>query len=192
VLGLIGAALVFYGLGHLRTVSETLRHSTVRSAGVGLAATFLVIPAFVLLVVALAVTIVGIPLLVVAVPLYPLLVVAAFGFGLVAAAHAIGERTIEQRSGVAPHYHNAYSYIFAGIAILIGPLLISGVVEMTGFLGWLSVLLKIISFGALWAVATVGMGAVILSRAGTRRTFSREFPPILDDDPIFDTEPVER
>ncbi|MDQ3388786.1 MAG: polymer-forming cytoskeletal protein, partial [Gemmatimonadota bacterium] len=111
VLGLVGAVLVFYGLGHLRTVSATLRHSTGRSAAVGLAATFLVIPAFVLLVVALAVTIVGIPLLLVAVPVYPLLVVAAFGFGLVAAAHAIGERTLEERDGVTPRYHNAYTYI---------------------------------------------------------------------------------
>jgi hypothetical protein len=194
VLAGLGAGLVFYGLPYLRTASETLRRSTGRSAAVGLAATFLVIPAFVLLVVALAVSIVGIPLLLVAVPLYPLAVVGAFGFGLLAAAHAIGERTAEQRGGFEIRHRNAYAHLFSGLAILLAPLVVAALVEMVGFLDWVGVLLKVMVFLALWVVATVGMGAVILSRAGTRRTFAgeHEAPPALDDDPLFDSEPVVR
>lgn len=188
----IGAALVFYALPYLRTVSDTLRRSTGRSAAVGVAATFLVVPAFVLLVVALAVTIVGIPLLLVAVPLYPIAVVAASGFGLVAAAHALGERTAEQRSEFHARHRNAYAYIFYGVAVLLTPLLVAGLVEMVGFLDWLAVLLKVVGFVALWAVTTVGLGAVLLSRGGRRDTFTREFDPLLEHDPIFDSEPVVR
>ncbi|MDP9349832.1 MAG: hypothetical protein M3P24_11945 [Gemmatimonadota bacterium] len=194
VLAGLGAGLIFYGLPYLRTVSDTLRKSTGRSAAVGMAATFLVLPAFILLVVALAVSIVGIPLLLVAVPLYPVAVLAAFGFGLLAAAHAVGERTAEQREGFDLRHRNAYTYLFTGLGILLAPLLTAALVEMVGFLDWVSVLLKILAFLALWGVATVGMGAVILSRAGTRRTFTGDLEPptVLDDDPFFDSEPALR
>jgi hypothetical protein len=194
LLGGLGAGLIFYGLPYLRTVSDTLRRSTGRSAAVGMAATFLVIPAFVLLVVALAVSIVGIPLLLVAVPLYPVAVVVAFGFGLLAAAYAIGERTAEQRGDFDLRRRNAYTYLFTGLGILLAPLLAAALVQMVGFLDWVGVLLKVLAFLALWLVATVGMGAVILSRAGTRRTFTGEIEPpsVLDDDPLFDSEPALR
>lgn len=193
VLAGIGAGVIFYGLPYLRTVSETVRGSTGRSAAVGLAATFLIIPVFVLLVVALAVTVIGIPLLLVAVPLYPLLVVGAFGFGLVAAAHAIGERTSEQRDSFEIRHRNAYVYLFVGLGILLSPLVAAAFFEMTGFLDWVGTLLKVVGILALWAVSTVGLGAVILSRAGRQKVFAgHEYDPILDDDPMLDSEPAAR
>src|SRR5690606_41969114 len=100
VVGGAGALLIFSGHRYLDTVSDTIRTSTVRSGGVGIAALFLVVPAFVVLVVALAVSIIGIPLLLVAVPLYPLVIAAAAAFGLLASAHALGERTAEQRRDI--------------------------------------------------------------------------------------------
>ena len=191
VLAGAGAALVFYGLPYLRTVSDTARVSTLRAGGVGLAATFLIIPAYLVLLVLLAVSIIGIPLLIVAVPLYPLAVVLAIGFGLIAAAHAIGERTIEQRNGSDIRYHNAYAYVFAGIAILLAPVMAAHLVGMTGFLGFVSVLLGVAAGVAIWAAATIGLGAVILSRAGTRRLFAERFDATpYDPDPLFDHEPT--
>ena len=189
----IGAALVFYGLPKLRTVSETLRSSTGRAAAVGVAATVLILPVFALGVLALTISIVGIPLLLVAVPLYPVLVMAAFAFGLFASLHAIGEKTVEQRSELGYRHRNAYSYLFIGTGILAAPLLLAAVADMVPFLEWLSVLLRILSVVAVWAVATVGLGAVILSRAGTQKVFvPRDFDPVLDEDPLFDSEPVAR
>lgn len=193
VLAGMGAGLVFYGLPYLRTVSETVRNNTGRSAAVGLAASFLVIPAFILLIVALAISIIGIPLLLVAVPLYPLLVVAAFGFGLLAVAHGIGEYTSEQRGGFEFRHRNAYAYVFFGIALLLAPILAGHMIGMVGFLDWVAMLLQVAGGMVLWVAATVGMGAVILSRAGTRRDFASRDPdpdPLLDQDPLFDSEPV--
>ena len=192
VLAGIGAALVFYGRPYLETVSDTLRSSTLRSAGVGLAAGFLVVPAFLVLVVALAVSIVGIPLLLVAVPLYPLAIAAAVALGTLAAAHAVGERTAEQQRGFERRWSsNSYTYLFTGLAMLLAPLVAANLIEMTGFLDFIGVLLKVVTFAVLWIVATTGFGAVILSRAGTRRTFvapppGREF----ESDPLFDDEPT--
>lgn len=193
VLAGIGAALVFYGLPYLRRVSDTVRLHTGRSAAVGLAASFLVIPAFILLVVALAISIIGIPVLLVAIPLYPLAVVAAFGFGLLAVAHVVGEYTAEQRGGFDFRYRNAYAYVFFGIGLLLAPMLAGHLVGMVGFLGWVGVLLQVLGGLILWAAATLGLGAVILTRAGTREAYvPRAYDPVLDGDPLFDAEPAAR
>lgn len=190
VLAGIGAVLVFYGRPYLETVSDTLRTSTVRSAAVGLAAGFLVVPAFVVMVVALAVSIIGIPVLLIAVPLYPLAIFAAGALGLLGAAHAIGERTSEQqRPSFTRGMANSYSYLFTGIAMILTPLILASFIEMTGFLDFLGTILKVVTWAAIWAVTTAGFGAVILSRAGTRRAFATPpMDPTLESDPLFDDE----
>ncbi|MEW5927435.1 MAG: hypothetical protein AB1941_08120 [Gemmatimonadota bacterium] len=194
VLAGIGAALVFYGLPYLRNVSETVRRHTGRSAAVGLAAGFLMIPAFILLVVALAISIIGIPLLLVAIPLYPLAVATALGFGLLAVAHVIGEYTAEQRGGLDFRHRNAYAYVFYGIGLLLAPMLAGHLIGMVGFLGWIGWILVAASVAALFAAAFLGLGAVILTRAGTREPYvpRRSYDPVLDGDPLFDAEPVAR
>lgn len=191
VLAGAGALLIFYGRRYLDTVSDTLRISTVRSGGVGVAAFFLVVPAFVVLVVALAVSIIGIPLLLLAVPLYPIAVAAAVAFGLLAAAHALGERTAEQRREIYDmRYRNSYAYLFTGLGMLLTPLLAADLISMTGFLGFLGVLLKVVTWVVIWIAATIGFGAVILSRFGTQRSFIE--PPVgdspIEPDPLFDGE----
>jgi hypothetical protein len=192
VLAGLGSALIFYGRSHLDTVSDTLRASVPRSVAVGLAAGFLLVPAFVVMVVALAVTVIGIPLLLVAVPLFPLAVVGAIAMGLIAAAHAIGERTAEERDAFDLRHRNAYSYMFTGLAMLLAPLLAAHLLGMTGFLGFVSTLLKFVTGAVIWATATAGFGAVILSRGGTRRTFARPLAadPDFEMDPLFDDEPT--
>lgn len=191
VLGGLGAALIFYGRPYLETVSDTLRTSTARSAGVGLAAGFLVVPAFVVMVVALAVSIIGIPVLLLAVPLYPLAIAAGAAMGLLAGAHAIGERTAEQQGrAFERRWSNSYSYLFTGIAMLLSPLVLASLAEMTGFLDFIGTLLKVVTWAVIWVVTTAGFGAVILSRAGTRRAFVVEpREPVVDDDLLFEDEP---
>ena len=193
VLAGAGSLLIFYGHRYLDTVSDTIRTSTVRSGGVGIAALFLVVPAFVVLVVALAVSIIGIPLLLVAVPLYPLLIAAAAAFGLLATAHALGERTAEQRRETYDmRYRNSYAYLFTGLGMLLAPLLAADLISMTGFLGFLGTLLKVVTSVVIWIATTIGFGAVILSRFGTQRGFIQPLAtdPTIDPDPLFDGEPA--
>jgi hypothetical protein len=182
----IGAVVVYYARPHLDTISDTARGAPLRSAAVGLAATFLVIPAYAVLLVGLAISIIGIPLLLVAAPLYPLAVVAAFTLGLLAAAHAVGERTIEQRDDFGLRYHNSYAYLLMGLGILFAPFAAAHLVSMAGFLGFVGGLLRLVGGLAIWGALTVGLGAVILSRAGRRRTFVPPIPAeMLEDEPIW-------
>jgi hypothetical protein len=182
----IGAVVVFYARAHLDTVSDTARAATLRSGAVGLAATFLIIPVYAVLLVGLAISIVGIPLLLIAAPLYPIAVIAAIALGLLASAHALGERTAEQREGFQLRYHNSYAYLFLGLGLLLAPFAAGHLVGMVGFLGFVGGLLRFIGVLAIWGAVTVGLGAVILSRAGTRRTFVPPIPAeILEDDAIW-------
>lgn len=188
VLGAMGAAAVFYAQRYLETVADTLRSSTGRSTLVGIAASFLVVPAFIVLVVALVVSIVGIPLLILAVPLYPLAVVAASLFGLIAAAYALGDRTAEQRRPYQLRHHNAYAYLATGLVLLFGPVMMGHLIGMVPFLGWVGILIKFVTYGLIWVAMLAGLGAVILSRAGTRRTFAGK-PPAVEEEPLYEDDP---
>src|SRR4051794_1001513 len=191
ILCLIGAGLVFYALPQLERVSGTIRRDPGRAAGVGIAANFLSLPAFVVGLVVLVVTIIGIPLLLLYVPLFWVALMAAAGCGLVAAAHAIGERTAEQNGSFGSMRRNAYSYTFTGIGMLLAPLFAAHLLELTGFLGWLGDLVELLGTLILWAAATVGFGAVVLTRAGTRpgwpwRHGAMPYDPIFDEEPAFE------
>jgi hypothetical protein len=191
VLCLIGAGLVFYALPQLERVSGTIRRDIGRSAAVGIAANFLSLPAFVIGLVVLLVTIIGIPLLILYVPLFWVALMAAAGLGLVAAAHAIGERTAEQGGSFGSMRRNAYSYTFTGIGMLLAPLFAAHLLELTGFLGWLGDLVELLGTLILWAAATVGFGAVVLTRAGTRpgwpwRRGGMPYDPIFDESPAYE------
>jgi hypothetical protein len=186
VLAGIGSALIFYGRPYLETVSDTIRSSTVRSGAVGVAAGFLVAPAFVVLLVALAVSIIGIPLLLLS-PLYWVAFFVACAMGILAAAHAIGERTAEQRRETfSLRYRNSYSYLFTGVGILFAPLVVGSLLRIAG-LGFFGGAFIWVGGVILVCTAVVGFGAVILSRAGTRRSFvAPVMDPVYDPDPLFD------
>jgi MFS family permease len=171
----VGVALIFYGMPQLDALSDTVRRSTGRAAAVGLAAHFLVLPLFVVGLVGLAVTIIGIPLLAVYVPLFIVAVLGAAAVGLVTVAHALGERTAEQRGTYETRHRNAYSYVFTGLALLLAPLVVANLLGMTGFLGFVGDLVGVFAGVMLWAATSVGIGAVLMgaNRAWRERRYRR-------------------
>jgi len=106
-------------------------------------------------------------------------------------AHAIGERTAEQGGSFASVRRNAYTYVFTGVAILIAPLILGNLLKLTGFLGWLGILVNVIGWMLIWLAGTIGFGAVVLTRAGTRAGWpwkprAAAYDPIFDEEPAFD------
>jgi hypothetical protein len=183
LLGGAGAAVVFYALPRLRRVSDAVRRHALPSGLAGLAAAVLALPLYLVLLVGLAITIIGLPLLLVVGPLYPLAVVGAGALGLLAVAHAIGERMAERGGSTDPMRRNAYAYVFTGLAVLLAPLALAHVLQLTGALGWAGDLLEFFAYALVWGASVVGTGAVLLTRAGQRRPFER---PGIDD--LLDTE----
>lgn len=169
----IGFVTVFFGRNYLETIADTARRQTLRSGLVGLAGSFLVLPAYILGLLVLAVSIVGIPLLLVFAPLFPLAVVLAAMGGYVAVAHAAGEALAERRFRGTEWFTraNSYYYLVTGTGLLLVLYIAADIVSMAGpWLGFLEGLLKFMAVMLTWAAFTVGFGAFLISRAGTRST----------------------
>jgi hypothetical protein len=136
---------------------------------VGLAAGFLVIPAFILGIIALVISIVGIPGLLVWVPGYPVAVALALMLGYLGVAHAAGEALAERRFYMSDWFErgNSYYFLLSGLGLLLAAFLASQVVHMAGpWLGFIKGILAFFGFAVTFAALCTGLGAVLLSRGG--------------------------
>ncbi|MGH7474769.1 MAG: hypothetical protein ACRELD_00625 [Longimicrobiales bacterium] len=186
----LGFAVVFFGRRYLEAVADTARHHTLRSWAVGLAGSFLAIPVFVLGIIALAVSIIGIPLLLAWVPLFPMAFGLATILGYLAVAHATGEALAERRLQGADWFSrgNSYYYLMTGLGVLLALYAASHVIEMAGpWLDFLQGTLLFFSIMITWAALTIGLGAVLLSRAGTRPITPRSVSSA-EDIPLYEGE----
>ncbi|MEJ2679192.1 MAG: hypothetical protein P8174_08975 [Gemmatimonadota bacterium] len=185
-LGFLG---VFFGRKYLEAISDTARQATLRSLLVGVAGSFLVLPAWILGMIALAISIVGIPLLLVWVPLFPVAVSLAAIVGYVAVAHAGGEALAERRFDGGDWFKraNSYYYVMTGVGLLLVLYLAAHIVGMGG--PWLDFLKGLLTFFAVVvtvAAFSIGFGAVLISRAGTRplhKRASRSMDADLEEEP---------
>jgi len=189
VLVALGFAAVFFGRRYLEGVADTARHATLRSGLVGLATLFLLIPVFILGTIALAISVVGIPALILWVPLFPAAAGAALVFGYLGVAHAAGESLAERRFEGTDWFRraNSYYYVLTGVGLLLALFAASFVFEMAGpWLGFIRGILLFLAVVLTVAVAAIGLGAVLVSRAGTRPV-----TPAVLDDTVSSPPPVE-
>lgn len=169
--GISFVAILFGARKYIEGVADTVRAGVGRSFLVGLAGSFLLIPVFVLGCIALAISIVGIPALLVWVPFFPVGAVVAVLLGYIAVAHAAGESWAERNYYGSDWFRrgNSYYFIMTGF-MLLGALFFAGnVVHMAG--RWLDFIKHLLFFFGVvltWGAATVGFGAVLISRGGSR------------------------
>jgi hypothetical protein len=172
VLFAIGLGVVLFGgRNYLEGVADTARHATTRSLFVGLAAAFMVIPAFIIGIIGLVISIVGIPGLLVWVPGFPLAIVLAVLLGYLAVGHAVGEAVAERRFYGTDWFQrgNSYYFMLSGLGLLLAFFLAGHVVHMAGpWLGLIRGMLMFLGGVATFMALAIGFGAVLLSRAGTR------------------------
>jgi hypothetical protein len=147
----------------------------------------LVLPTFGMLVIGLALTIAGALLVPFAVAVYVLLVLVTTIGGLLAVAHAIGERITHRRMArgivVSP---NSYRYVATGL----GAAAIIWIAWV--FFGWVPVagtLMLVAASLTTWSLATVGFGAALLSRGGIREHFAGRLisPEMMTDEYLWAT-----
>ena len=167
----LGFLAVFFGRKYLERIADTARQQTLRSGLVGLAGSFLVLPAYILGLLALAISIVGIPLILVFAPLFPVAVVLAALGGYLAVAHGAGEALAERRFTGTDWFSraNSYYYMLTGVGLLLVLYLAAHIVSMAGpWLDFLEGLLLFMAVMLTWAAFTIGFGAFLISRGGTR------------------------
>jgi hypothetical protein len=190
LVGVLGGGLaIHFAREELDVVAETARRSPVQAGMVGLAGAFLIIPVWALGAVALVITIVGILAVPFWVVLFPIGVALAGALGYLAVAQQVGEWVARRRYSRLDWVRvaNPYSTILAGVSVLVLPCVAARVLSAVNLLGWVSVLLTVLGVLATVAAALVGLGAVLLSRGGTRPEYgvggtSRHWGAGWDDD----------
>lgn len=182
----LGFGVVFFGRNYLEGVADTARQAPMRSGLVGVAAAFLAIPAFVLGCLALVVSIVGIPALLVWVPLFPVALVLSAVFGYIAVAHAAGEALAERRLHASDWFNRANSYYFVatGLGLLIMGFIAKNLISIFG-IPVIPGLIGVITGFISWVAVSIGLGAILISRGGTR-PLGRPLQPDLGD--VFEEE----
>jgi hypothetical protein len=171
VLGLLGMGVVAFAGDKLDLVAEAARRAPGRSAMVGLAGTFLLIPVWILGAVALAVSIVGIPVMIAWLPLFPLAAVAAGLLGYLAVARNVGEwlADSEYRYTDWIRKSNPVYTIVGGLVGLSAFFIGANVISMVPFLGFVRGLLTFVGVMFCLVAVQIGFGAVLLTRGGRRR-----------------------
>jgi hypothetical protein len=170
LLTLLGAGVVSLAGERVDVIADTARRTPGRAAAVGIATTVLLLPIWVLGFVALLVTIVGIPVAIAWLPLFPLAVGLAAVIGYLAVARNAGEWLAD--SGYPwTHWIRKSNTLLSMVGGLIGLLALfvaANLISMAPFLGWVAALL--VAGGCIVTVVAtqVGLGAVILTRAGRR------------------------
>ena len=166
-------------------VAQAVQQSPARSAAVGLASGFLILPLYVLGAAVLAITIVGIPVLLAWVPLYPVAVAAAGAVGYVAASHQVGRWVANQKISKLEWVdrRNPTHLKLLGVAALTVPFAVAALASAMPVVGWIGGIVRALGALGCVAAAVTGLGAVIITRGGRYPAADYAFADTLDSEP---------
>ncbi len=154
----------------VRVVTWEAARNPARCALIGFAGAFLALPLYVVGIVGLAITVVGIVGLVVWIPLYPVAVVAAALLGLVGVSYSVG-RWVLDRDLSWPDWidsENPVHLRLAGVGTFFLPCVAGTLLGALPIIGWLGGIAAALGTVAVALAMTIGLGAVISTRAGNR------------------------
>jgi hypothetical protein len=127
------------------------------------------LPLLLLVVAALAVTLLGILLIPFALVAAPVAFAGLVTLGWLSMALVIGRAAL--RSGARDDRAAAVRALALGVLVLMAPWLIAAAAQDTGTV---AIVMRAVAIGVSWVAATVGLGAAILSRAGTSSGAKRQ------------------
>lgn len=191
VIGIVLALCALgFGAAHLtpaalETGSETVNGAFGRSMAAGLLGQALLVPTLVTLVVGLALTVVGIIVVPFAVAAFAVLVILAGAVGVFAVLRALGERIVERQPlGIDLRADSAFTQLVAGLV----PFAV--IWALAVLLHWAPVagtVLLVAAIAMTWLAFTAGFGAALLSRLGTRDSFTGRISAQLTDEYLWPT-----
>lgn len=171
---LVGIGVLVFGGRTLDAVGEVVDQQFGRAFVVGIGTTLAIAPALAIGLVALALTVIGVLLIPFAIVAYVLAVVGLVALGFLAAVRVTGQSLsgARGRRAASPRGAAVAALVF-GTAFYLGLWLVAAV--LTPFPA-ASTAARVIAFAITWAAATVGLGATVISRAGSRSEV-RSAPP---------------
>jgi hypothetical protein len=175
VLLVIGVGILVFAQPYLEGVVDTLETRFWRSFAVGLAGALAAIPLLVLMLVALGITLIGILLIPFAVVAYVLALAGLLTLGFVAIARltggALGSDAVRRLSARG----SALRGVVIGMLVLLGMWILAAALSGVPVVG---PLLRAVAVTVTFVGVTAGLGATILSRAGTRTVEATAAKPV--------------
>jgi hypothetical protein len=165
---IIGIGVMIFTEANLDGVVVALERGFAKSFWIGLAGEVLMLPALLVLVVALAITILGVLLIPFAVVAYVIAAAGLFTLGFLAVARLTGGGLTSDRGTTTPRGVHVR-------ALMLGLVVFGALWMLAAAFTWspvLGAILRAIAIAITWVAATVGLGATIISRAGTQRAGS--------------------
>lgn len=165
VIAIIGLGVLLFATPYLERVTEALEIDFARSFWLGLVGQLALLPALVLLVIALAITVLGILLIPFAVVAYALAAAGVVTLGFLAVAQVAGQSLLGRAAEALSARGAALRALMLGILLFMSLWLLAAAFTWLPFMG---AVLRYVAVVVTWVAATVGLGAVIRSRGGTR------------------------
>jgi hypothetical protein len=162
VLALIGLGVLIFAESSLDGAVLALERSVGRSFAAGLLGQLALLPALLLLCVALAVTVLGVLLIPFAVVAYTIAAAGLVTLGFLAVARVVGTGPAVRGAPAGV----AVRATMWGLVMFGGLWLVAAAVGDLPVAGWIA---RVAAAAITWAMVTAGLGAAILSRAGTIR-----------------------
>lgn len=181
VLAVIGLAVVLFARGKLEVISGRIRHDFARSFFYGLLGQILFFPALVVTIVALAITVIGVLLIPFAIVGLVLAAAGALALGFLAMSLVIGDAAMRWRGAAAPGGRaQLLQFLLIGLSIYLVLWVLGGALSGAGAIGGI---VRFVIVVVTWVAITVGFGATLASRGGTRAHADDDFaePEPLDD-----------
>ena len=183
VLAVIGLFAALFARGNLETIAERIREDFSRSFLYGVVGQIALLPALVVCIVALCITIIGILLIPFAIVGFILGGAGALALGFIAMSYVTGEAAMRWRGAVSPYTPPpVVQFLLIGLSLYFVLWMVGGLLSWAG---WLGALLRLVAAMVTWVAVTVGFGATLASRGGTRAPghapAPRVPPPVIPD-----------
>ena len=169
----VALGVLLFAARNLEEVVVTLERQFARAFWTGVAGQMLILPVLLVLVVALALTVIGILLIPFAIVAYGVAVIGIMTLGFLAVARIVGG-ALWRHPGTSSR-GQLLGAMGAGIGLFF---VLWMMAALLGFAPLAASVLRAAAMAATWAAVTLGMGAAILSRAGTHRRVAGGVPPV--------------
>ena len=185
ILLVLGIGVLIFSGTSLDTVVSVTEGQLSRAFLVGLAGELALMPVLVLLCIGLALTVLGLLLIPFAIVAYALAAAGAMTLGFLAVSVVIGG-AIARRRGARALTARATSLR----ALMLGVFTLFALWVLAAALAWsplASAVARLVALAVTWVAVTVGFGAVILSRLGSRRAVASTAPVVPLDEISWQT-----
>jgi len=171
VLAIIGLGVLIFAESNMDGVVEAMEGNFAKAFWFGVLGEIMALPALVLLCIGLALTILGILLVPFAIVAYAIAFAGLLALGFLAVAR-LTVRVWSRAESNAPNAARLANLraLFVGIVLYLGLWLLAAIFTWQPLAG---AILRGVALAVSWVAVTVGLGAALLSRAGTRRMDAR-------------------